>query len=442
MVRAVSTVTSPRGRGLPFVVFTALSAAGVLVAARGLMVGDEWGRVLLLWGAGAAVLFAVPLALGRETRTNLMLSLVMVALMLFVFNAFLVLRGPAYEGLVRAAEAERAKTPGYDTRSPFQFSKDETDAGRPTVPYLTGRIARRVAKDEEVMPLMGVASATTALCNEHGPYLKYYADEYGFRNPPGLHDQADVIVLGDSFAHGECVPVGDSSVEVLRKSGHDVVSLGVTGVGPLVELAVLREYGLRLQPKVVVWYFFEENDLEDLREEWVVPRLRRYLEEDDFTQRLTERQPEVDAFWRKFLGDVRPSMLTDDRGTKVGAYLSLRPLRNMVGLNRTAHWPWRSELGPTLARAKALAEKQGAALRVVYLPGWSRYGGQGALDKAEMLAFFRELGVETVDFDEALRASGDPLQYFPFRMIGHYNSAGHALLARTVETRVLAPLGR
>ena len=37
-----------------------------------------------------------------------------------------------------------------------------------------------------------------------------------------------------------------------------------------------------------------------------------------------------------------------------------------------------------------------------------------------------------IDLDHAFRAHPDPLALFPFRRLGHYNEAGHRLVAEAV----------
>lgn len=399
----------------------------------------EWGRVLMAWGAAIAFLFVIPLFLRPAVRVNLVITLVTVGAALFAFNIYLLSRGPPHAQILAEAEAARSKQPGYDTRSPIQVARELTAAGQPTVPFLTGRISRRIARPDEVMPLAGVSSSTTALCNEPGPYILYYADEYGFRNPPGLHTQADVIIVGDSFAQGECVPPGKDTAGLLRAKGHKAVSLGASGVGPMVELGIFKEYGLRLKPKVVIWYFFEDNDLDDMHQEAAVPRLGYYLTNDAYSQKLVERQPEIDAFWRNFLANVQPSALTDDKGTRLGGILSLRAVRRLVGLSSDIYWPWEGQFAAVLTKVKALSEAQGAKVHFVFLPGWSRYGTKPRLDKEEVFALVRGLDLPILDFDQVLQETQDPLAHFPSRKFGHYNIQGHALLADAVEKHILTP---
>lgn len=92
--------------------------------------------------------------------------------------------------------------------------------------------------------------------------LRY--DHNGFRNDDDL-DHADVVVLGDSYVEGAMLPSSDLLTAALaRKLGTPVANLGVNGYGPEQELFVLKRYALSLQPKTIVWVFFEGNDLDQV----------------------------------------------------------------------------------------------------------------------------------------------------------------------------------
>ena len=92
--------------------------------------------------------------------------------------------------------------------------------------------------------------------------LRY--DNYGFRNDSDLQT-ADVAVIGDSYLEGIEVSSRELATSVLaRSSGLTVANLGRQGVGPQEELVLLQRYALALKPKVIVWAFFEGNDLRDL----------------------------------------------------------------------------------------------------------------------------------------------------------------------------------
>lgn len=93
--------------------------------------------------------------------------------------------------------------------------------------------------------------------------LRY--DHHGFRNATDLQ-RAEIAVIGDSYIESPMTPTAalltSHLAELERKT---VVNLGQSGYGPLHELAVLRRYALPLQPKQVIWVFFEGNDLQDIR---------------------------------------------------------------------------------------------------------------------------------------------------------------------------------
>ena len=76
------------------------------------------------------------------------------------------------------------------------------------------------------------------------------------------------MLLGDSFTQGSCVQPGEdisSQIRLLNKQ--NVISLGMSGNGPLLELASLKEYTFIKKPKNILWFYFERNDLEDLKSE-------------------------------------------------------------------------------------------------------------------------------------------------------------------------------
>src|SRR5688572_22379452 len=88
-------------------------------------------------------------------------------------------------------------------------------------------------------------------------------DSRGFRNTEEF-TSADVVVIGDSFVEGTYVPQDELISGVMaQRLGQRVANFGVIAYGPQQELAVLRRYALPLDPRTVVWVFFEGNDLKD-----------------------------------------------------------------------------------------------------------------------------------------------------------------------------------
>jgi len=90
-------------------------------------------------------------------------------------------------------------------------------------------------------------------------------DSHGFRNNHEIH-QAPLVVIGDSMVEWGFVPrEALTSSRLSQQLQLEVANLGQPGYGPQQELVVLRRYGLTLRPKIVLWFFFEGNDLLDVK---------------------------------------------------------------------------------------------------------------------------------------------------------------------------------
>src|SRR5262249_40671685 len=115
-------------------------------------------------------------------------------------------------------------------------------------------------------PLGGIADKTTVLCNENGTWSIYQSDEHGFDNPPGrwLQGSIEIAAVGDSFTQGMCPPSDKNFMALIRKQNPRTMNLGTAAMGPLSELAVLKEYLAPLKPEIVLWVYFAGNDILDL----------------------------------------------------------------------------------------------------------------------------------------------------------------------------------
>ena len=153
-----------------------------------------------------------------------------------------------------------------------------------------------------IFPIGGISNIKTVLCNETGDWAIYQSDRHGFNNDDTVYSRPGprLMILGDSFAHGSCVPEGKDIGGRLRAHGYNAINIAVRGNGPLLELAGLVEYGRILKPKIVFWVYYEGNDLRNLKEELGSQYLKNYLSKK-FYQGLTKRQDEIDSFWKRFI---------------------------------------------------------------------------------------------------------------------------------------------
>jgi SGNH hydrolase-like domain, acetyltransferase AlgX len=103
--------------------------------------------------------------------------------------------------------------------------------------------------------------------------LTFSYDALGFRNPAALQ-KADVTLVGNSHIEGAYNDDADVVARRLEaRLGRPVASLAVAGFGTMQALVVIDRIAPRFAPKVIVWFFFEGNDLYDDREFEAVMRL-------------------------------------------------------------------------------------------------------------------------------------------------------------------------
>ena len=102
----------------------------------------------------------------------------------------------------------------------------------------------------------------------------FRTDEKGFRNPSPWPEHADIVVVGNSMAFG--YGVDDEQVWVRLVANElpesEIINLGLIGAGPEQYLRVLQEFGLDLDPKLVLFMLFPGNDLNDAKD---FPRVAR-----------------------------------------------------------------------------------------------------------------------------------------------------------------------
>jgi len=247
----------------------------------------QWSGVLL--AASGILITGVILSffLKAPRRMDVALPLFSSLISLFALNVVLRYydlsppwRGGSSEAVKKAAERAGVK---WDTRSKLDVVNDIRDSGWAAYP---GDLASAYATDNGLvdspsllLPLGNISFATIVPCNESGPWVTYQSDRYGFNNDDAIYKNKGlrVLLIGDSFAQGECVKQEKNVAGWLGHYRYSTVNLGISGSGPLLELARLREYGSHLAPDIVVWLYFK-NDPDYIASEYRFPLFRRYLE--------------------------------------------------------------------------------------------------------------------------------------------------------------------
>lgn len=356
-----------------------------------------------------------------------------------------------------------------DTRDSEEIIADLSKQGIDAVPIVSpanhlfieqpgGKVTSAVTlHGREIIPLGAISNKMTVLCNENGYYVTYESDQHGFNNPRDIWRSGaiEIAALGDSFAHGYCVPDEASFLSLIRRRYPATLNLSMAGNGPLLMLAAVNEYLRSFKPRIVLWFYFEGNDLDNLQTERRSDLLMRYLE-DGFTQGLVGRQNDID---RAIVADmVRQEALerknraareqnSAKSAAKILEFTKLSAVRKTLGLvdgTNSQELEKLADLGGAnidrfrdiLSQAKTRVNTWGGKLHFVYLPDWPRYKnsdpGPFGRQRPQVFKLVEALGIPIIDVHPIFQAQSDPLSIFPFREPGHYNEKGHEIVARQV----------
>jgi len=400
----------------------------------------------------AALLCGLKLPTGA--RWALALSLAAVVPGLYLTEAYLTYR-------VRAAPAEAAGA--FDGRSKLDVIMDFRRRGVDAYPVMRARSMLVDGPDGEavsalggdgLLPLASLPGSRIVSCNESGQWMTFMSDRHGFHNPDAVWDTVlagnppALALVGDSFTQGDCVASDENIAAHLRRRAGGVLNLGVSGHGPLSELAALKEYARPLRPRVLAWLYFEGNDLfKDLPDERRSPVLMSYLREG-FSQGLMRRRDELARRFRAYMGGELEAAMArvDDPYLALMDFLKLFYLRETFGLDPVALGMGARVteaeldlLGRVLAEARRAVEAWGGRFVFVFMPDAPRYFAVADNShirervRNQVLAVARNLGLPVIDVHAAIRAlpvdARRGLYVYPG---SHFNAKGYALAARAI----------
>jgi len=433
---------------------------------------DQAASVVL--GAAAAVNMAVAIYLGVGTWTlapafiaialaaslrlppalRIQVASMLIATIAALYAVEIFLARSAVVNFPPRLAAQKAGVP-FDSRTKLEVVRDLRARGDSALPVVHGRLLRMegvngrrlsiVVDGEEKMPLSGPSHRTVVACNETGEYLIYRSDERGFHNPPGAwNGDIQVATVGDSFTHGACVPTEEGLAGKLRAQGLTALNLGLDGNGPLAMAATVREYLPAVEPRAVIWVYYEGNDLADFEEELESPTLLHYLE-PEFRQQLRESQQEIS---RQLVAFLEVALADELRASRTET-LKLARLRTSIGLRGFRRLDGRRPvaedacchidlLEQVLRQTKAEVEEWGGTLYFVYLPTWRRYFIPAEMTAPEMardqvLEAVGRMGIELIDVHEVFMKKPDPgVMYSYPGAYAHFSPAGYAAVAESI----------
>ena len=256
-----------------------------------------------------------------------------------------------------------------------------------------------------------------------------------------------LLLVGDSFTMGECVNRPYDFGSVLRKlSKKSVLNLGYSSNGPMLQFAALKEY-LDENVNNILWFYYEDNDLQDLNDTMNSKILNSYLDNKEFSQSLRSKQKEIDIIVDKTVKEHLKYFQSREEKKKKNQILrfirldktkdKLKVLLNNNNKKEKFNEEVFLKFKKILEHSKILAEKNNTELYFIYLPSYqrfSKFGFDGDLNQRdELISMVKSLDIKIIDvFTEIEKKEIDYKSLFPFGSYGHYNIKGYNEISKII----------
>ena len=184
--------------------------------------------------------------------------------------------------------------------------------------------------------------------------------------------------------------------------------------------------------------------MKDLRNELKSSFLKKYLNENKFSQKLIFRQKEIDKILTKYaevewIKQKEKEKLANNFITQIIKLYNLRKKINLKPSSKAQGLPT-PIFKDILSKSKKLASGWNGKIYFIYLPDWYRYSSNiEHPNRNFVMDTVKELNIPLIDMHtEVFETHPDPLSLFPFRKRNHYNSEGYKLIGEAIKKRLVA----
>lgn len=310
--------------------------------------------------------------------------------------------------------------------------------------------------------LSGVSNSFNVFCNESGYWTYYFSDRFGFNNPDfvwEMDERKNIFLIGDSNVHGGCVSVENSIAGKLRSiSNVNVINLGMSSNGPLLNYATFKEFG-NLKNSKIFWFYSEENDLEDLKGELNYQILKNYLDDDDFIINLQKKVKKTDSIAQEII-NFKYNSNNKKKSLDFYNILTLQNLRKIITTStnykikltkKKKFENYRLEILPIfydlLIKLNNEITNNNSKLIFVYKPSREYYDTNiskkfnkiknNSNYKDDIILFLKKNNIKFIDLDvEMKKYEKDILGLYPFKIRSHFNSKGQEIISKIINNKI------
>lgn len=204
---------------------------------------------------------------------------------------------------------------------------------------------RKLAEKYSVAPLSPQPNTDVYYCNEGYGLLKYRTDRFGFRNKDSVWDRhADIVLIGDSYAHGACL-ANDYTIAGALETSLNVVNLATGGNHPIHYASIVKTFLPIIKPKysVMVFYANDNQIFKDFKESYYY---KYYFGENNsyfIDNKKLMLNPDLEHFYNEATTFILSSINNKNENfmsfflefeqllQRASKYLSLPNIRSLIG---------------------------------------------------------------------------------------------------------------
>ena len=145
--------------------------------------------------------------------------------------------------------------------------------------------------NKTIYPLSGLPNKEIIFCKNNLHEYVYISDKLGFNNNNKIYNNLSpkILILGDYLIHADCVENNNYLANLLNNK-LNIVNFAYPGNGPLSNFSIYKEYSNEIKNiNKIVWFFNENDDLNDLEAEFKNKILIRYFKNKLFSQNLKSK---------------------------------------------------------------------------------------------------------------------------------------------------------
>lgn len=342
----------------------------------------------------------------------------------------------------------------FDDRTRYEVYVEEKNKNEKTIVSINANFFK-FDHDIKFYPLSSVSNFNTINCNENGYYSKYFSDRFGYNNSDNLWelDNFSFVLVGDSYAHGACVNYPNTISDVINNvTNKSIINLGLSGNGPLLQYANLKEFFNYKKAKNTIFLYYEDNDLSELQDELNHPILNKYFKDDSFIQNIFQNQKITDRMIiEKFNIKLQEFRSNKEDGFIIPSFFKMQNIRKITKkfLGKREDFKIIKYENNTLLlfdkllkKVQKLSKKNNSNLYFVYIPGYNRFTKNilaedtKHLNYEDVIKSVNKNDIILIDFYSKMNEMNDPLSLYPFRGFGHFNEKGYKILAEYILQKI------